>query len=575
MDIAHLVAFLMPLKLRQMEKLGGYTQWEQLSDTEKTVADTAIIRDVGQHVFDALSEKEHNQLTQFIRTGCCMHKDLNTVKGGNRALRDTWAAEDKTEPMLLANKDNAAVLEMCTDPLNPTPAERRAAETSKRGGSHITTLGGMICCNKDKKKGQQNTCNWYMHHHVGHSVPYPDVSNTQYGSHGEAAGVLVVHRDRFLRFMEHIRDVKEKPGFMNIEKNFYLGLQDTPTLTELCTLAAYNVCISRAFMKYVQQHENILDLRDFFTKKINLLDAVMANPKVWTGNNVKHEMAVLGRGEWDKWECRVMKTIQDYATTLPDLDRAIAVFVRGCKLTFTERSSNEFAGDIDCLTDIEWKDHFFASTNDRNEGGLGTWCSAQRLRPAETIHKFNLSFTASQNNTEEFMQCKLNTDEDDQYLRKTAQYLDKSGLQKKAKEDQIKADTEKAAANRQKETQQQQHRENQGAVIAETANHLVLSDDGIDKLTVMDLNKQLDFHREEERKYVKTGGELTKQVPLKTHMGKKLERVAALKKAVSQYLSRGGTTLTNVSPISNQHATEMMAGPGDEFYISDHEDNLT
>ena len=35
--------------------------------------------------------------------------------------------------------------------------QKQAEEVSKRGGSHTTTLRGMICCNKDKKKGQQDT----------------------------------------------------------------------------------------------------------------------------------------------------------------------------------------------------------------------------------------------------------------------------------------------------------------------------------------------------------------------------------------------------------------------------------
>ena len=82
----------------------------------------------------------------------------------------------------------------------------------------------------------------------------------------------------------------------------------------------------------------------------------------------------------------------------------------------------------------------------------------------------------------------------------------------------MKADTEKVAINRQKDAQRKQRCENQTATIAETANHLVLVESEIDELTIVDLNKQLDFHREEEKKYVKEGGQLTEQVPLKTRI---------------------------------------------------------
>ncbi len=270
-----------------------------------------------------------------------------------------------------------------------TPAEKHAAQASRRGGTHATTLGGMIFWNKDKKKGQQNTYDWYMQHHIGHPVPYPDVSNTRYGSHGEAAGVLIVYRTHFLRFMEHIRDAKEKPGFTNIEKNFYMAIQDNPTLTELCALAAHNVCVSRLFMKYVRRHENILDLQDFFEKKKQLLEAVSTDPKLWTGRDIKHKTAVLDGQEWMEWERTVMATIYTESASLPDLDWAVTKFAKGCKLTFGEWFSDEFleGGDIDLLSENERRSLFFASTNDRNEGGLGTWRGAQKPRPAETIHR--------------------------------------------------------------------------------------------------------------------------------------------------------------------------------------------
>ena len=250
MDVTRVIALLMPLKANQIEKHGGQEAWDKLTDDERAAADIEIIREVGKEVFEKLPEDHQRRLTSFVRTGCCMHKDLNCVKGGDKIMQGMWTKEKKTPPILLANKDNAAVLANRTESSTPTHAEIRAEEVSKRGGSHATTLGGMICRNKDKKKGQQDTYDYYMQYHVGYRVPYPDVSNTRYGSHGEAAGTIIAYRQHFIDFMAFVRNAKDKPGETNIEKNFANALKDKPTVTELCVLALYNVNVSRPFMKH-------------------------------------------------------------------------------------------------------------------------------------------------------------------------------------------------------------------------------------------------------------------------------------------------------------------------------------
>ncbi|KAF8799916.1 hypothetical protein BYT27DRAFT_7119357 [Phlegmacium glaucopus] len=68
-----------------------------------------------------------------------------------------------------------------------------------------------------------------MEEKVGTCVPYPDVSNTHYGSHGEASATLIVYCDHFVHFMEFVHDAKDKPGLTNIEKNFLDAIQDTHT----------------------------------------------------------------------------------------------------------------------------------------------------------------------------------------------------------------------------------------------------------------------------------------------------------------------------------------------------------
>jgi hypothetical protein len=81
-----------------------------------------------------------------------MHKDLNCVKGGAKVLAEMWSKLNKTPPIILANKDNAAVLANPSSGTKRSAAEKRAKEVSKCGGVHATTLGGMIFKNKIRRK---------------------------------------------------------------------------------------------------------------------------------------------------------------------------------------------------------------------------------------------------------------------------------------------------------------------------------------------------------------------------------------------------------------------------------------
>lgn len=187
-----MLTFLGSHKAQKIHDIGGIEAWNKLSEAEQSHLDLEILRSIGRDEIEKLPPTEQRDLQIFIRTGCCMHKDLNTVKGGDKALQESWEKRGKARPILLANKDNTAVLS-ASDPSNLSAAEKRAAEVSKRGATHVTLLGGMIFKNKDTKKGQHDTYSWWMEKTVGHPVPFADVSNTRYGSHGDAACLILVY----------------------------------------------------------------------------------------------------------------------------------------------------------------------------------------------------------------------------------------------------------------------------------------------------------------------------------------------------------------------------------------------
>jgi hypothetical protein len=242
--------------------------------------------------------------------------------------------------------------------------------------------------------------------------------------------------------------------------------------------------------------------------------------------------------------------------------------------TFVNRFSDEFkkGTGIDELMEAERNELYFSSSNDANEGGLGSWRRGQVRRPAETLHKFNATFKATQNETESFISKKLTEDTDNVYLMQTARQIDANRWHKKRKIAQIEADEARAMGNRQKEVRREEKRDNRVAVLLETSKSLVLDDDEIDKLTNDELNRQLDYHRDAEKKLNIPDAE---KIPLKTHLKYKDDRRAELKKAVGRHVTR----TSPVAPVVQDNDVHVMSSAAattvdDEHYLSDHNDDL-
>ena len=72
-----------------------------------------------------LSDHEKKIMKLFIWAGCGCHKDLNTVQGGYAAAMQWWIDNDVRPPVLLANRDNAAILkDMTSQDGIATPAQK-------------------------------------------------------------------------------------------------------------------------------------------------------------------------------------------------------------------------------------------------------------------------------------------------------------------------------------------------------------------------------------------------------------------------------------------------------------------
>ncbi|KAH9946519.1 hypothetical protein B0H21DRAFT_693524, partial [Amylocystis lapponica] len=150
---AELFAVLAEATIAKVAAAGGPEAWELLSAEEQKDHDVNMLRELyqllGHESYLKLSDDEKRQLDLCIWAGCSMHKELNSVKGGNTSMMGWWKEHGVDGPVLLANKDNDATLQGASSSTAVTAAELRALEVSTCGGVKATTLAGAIFNHKD------------------------------------------------------------------------------------------------------------------------------------------------------------------------------------------------------------------------------------------------------------------------------------------------------------------------------------------------------------------------------------------------------------------------------------------
>ncbi|KAH9849141.1 hypothetical protein C2E23DRAFT_936343 [Lenzites betulinus] len=521
--------------------VGGEEAWALLS-SEDQVAITAeeverASTTLGKSLYEELPDAEKQPLDLFLRLGCAMHKDLNSVKGGNTAMMAAWTDLGTVPPVLLANKQNASTLRdidleavasasslLLNEELNP--AELRALESSARGGVKVTSLAGAIFNNKDDKKGQHDAYAFYFRELVGQPLRFPDTSNTRYQSHCTAAAELLVHHNQYLAFLQLVRDRKEKPGFNHMEENIYKALQDTPTLTELAVLTLYAQAVTHPYMRTARRHQNGLKLGPLHQRLKAHIQKLVDNPDLLLSPCASFHTASLDGLDW---ECpEAISAVLKRAPELPYLKPLLLAFLRGALTTWV-RFTQEFApgGAIDRASEAELDAAWIFPTNDHNEGALGRYRSWTRTHPNANEAYFNAQVKCAHNETEDFILTHLNTPEDEKYLRHTARTFDSSGHAALRRREHVLHAVQAAA----KAARDRQERLRKAAEMKAKVDSTVLICDAevFPGLTRDQIEEQLEVYR-------KRLGD--KEVPLKSKIPTKAEKLDALRKAFSRYESR-------------------------------------
>jgi len=157
--------------------VGSVQAWDALPPGEKEmrhkVNHAALYQRIGEEEFQKFLEEEKASIDLFLWVGCCMHKELNTFKGGCKGLGEYWISKGIQGPVKLMNKDNNAAAELGNE-----ETKQHAEENSTGGAVKLATLAGSLWRHKDKKKGQQDSYKNFMEEKLNYIVNFPDTSNT-------------------------------------------------------------------------------------------------------------------------------------------------------------------------------------------------------------------------------------------------------------------------------------------------------------------------------------------------------------------------------------------------------------
>lgn len=529
MGIPNMLDLLAKANEQKINRVGGLLKWSAMSDEEKLRADadtmSSVILKLGHEAYADLSEDERHKADFFIWAGCAMHKDLNCVKGGNEEMIAWWDENKVPGPILLANKDNAAVLEQVEDADEYTAVEQQAYNTSSGGGVKLTSLAGMLFNNKDDKIGQQDMHQQFFLYKGIEMKRFPDTSNNRYQAHCTAAAELLTNLELYREFMEWIRNVKERPGFTNMQKNIYNGLQDPATLTELAVLALYAQGISHPYMRYVRgpgtEHINMLDLGPLHFKIQSHMEKIIANPDLLLP---PHGSYISGTVDGEPWkDPQAMDAIYRLSPSLPYLKPVLVAFFRGALRTW-KRFTSEFqeGGEIDQTTSEEKDRAWMPPTNDVNEGALGALRSYLRKKPNATLHKYNALAMFKFNDTKAFAQHVF-VAEDHTYVRQEARKRDCSHLERDRKAAIIASKTEQIVERQEKAAVKEQQKAEEEARLKMIKPIENVEDVTVD-MTVAKLRDQLEVYRT-----------LVNDIPLKSHLKTKAQMIGALKEAIRKY----------------------------------------
>lgn len=146
----------------QLNALSGYLDsatgsvgdWRNLPDDKQSElmhnAWFTLTTQFGEKEFQKLDRDSQFDVDFVAWTGCCMHKELNAVKGGVSAMATAWESLGTKPPVVLKNKFEVTTLTTNTQ------------DKTTRGAIKLTSLAGALFNHRDNKRGYHTTIDYYF-----------------------------------------------------------------------------------------------------------------------------------------------------------------------------------------------------------------------------------------------------------------------------------------------------------------------------------------------------------------------------------------------------------------------------
>ncbi|KDN38969.1 hypothetical protein RSAG8_09126, partial [Rhizoctonia solani AG-8 WAC10335] len=499
----------------------------------------AMAAQMGEVEFQKLNPDEQFEVDFLAWSGCCMHKELNAVKGGVTAMTHAWKERNLIPPCAFPNKFEAATVSLLKE------------EKGARGAVKLASLAGALFNNKDDKKGYQNTVDFFFEKTFGYSNRFPDTSNTRYGSYCDAAVELLLHRKEYLELLATQQYFRSTSELNNIEKNVTRGLQDVSTLTELAVLALYAQAVGKPYMQKVRDSNvNGLSLGQFHSRVKQHCRSIIEQPDLLLGSGASYQTGSLDGSQWDRPD--VIYTIQWLASQLPDLRQMLIAFFSGALSTW-ERFTSEFDSDDSVIaraTPKQRESAWVPPTNDISEGSLGQCRQMLRIAPTMTDEQRNARVMLRRNDTFNWAKHTLG-DDDQKFIKHEARALDSSGISKKVRMELNSAFEDRAAANRERKEKVLARKSANKKRLDEVDLLENVTYDELQRMRVRELDLQIDKLRESGDPYIRPKTMIGNKTAKIRELLSCFERRAAHDLGSSHLLSQEESSTTGVPEIQD------------------------
>ncbi|KAJ7154373.1 hypothetical protein C8R43DRAFT_1126450 [Mycena crocata] len=516
-EASEILEIMAMIREQNIAEVGGEAEWNKLSDEDRDVlcksSMDALALGLGSAAYDRLSPEEKREMSLFFWAGCSMHKELNSCKAFADGMSAYWVVNELEPPVLLANKDNDATIELSRDTGTSTAAVQRALKVSERGAVKLIGLFGAYVNHKDAKKGCHDTYENHFRPLIGPGVRFPGVSNVRYQAYGLGAARIISYLEEHRDFMLFMKDRKEKRTFNHMEENILKGLNCNKTIAEMVAFSLYCMSTCHPYAAHARglgtENLNLLSLGPYHEDLKRHIQKLVDNPELLLSDAPDaYVNATLDGRSWS--DPIAHAACLKLARTLPDVK---PLFVHAAKHTLPcwDRFTAEFkeGGAIDLSSEAEKDEAFMESTNDKNESLLGSWRKFSHYSPSSTIGHFEDQALFNRNDTQAFMDQHLTTDEDQRFLMQEVRTADASGVERRRREELDAHHQEVVDAKRAKD-----------AVRAAKLDLEV-----IDEMTNAALKDQLELYRER--------GD--KDVPMKSKLPRKADLLAAVRAALGRY----------------------------------------